>query len=278
MQAIRRIFVFGLAFLLLVMIVLVVTAGYMVSLGPPEQQREVIQQTQAFETQRLASSEVLPRETIPGADDRVQLSIDLREGEFRILPGEPGEPIRIDADYDAGVYALEKEHELAAEGTERMAIRFRSRYSLLRRLLTMGEDAEPENRVDIYLPPDLPLDLDVKISVGESEVDLSGLALAGLKLHLTIGEHDVRFAEPNLLALDTLDITASKGEFTFTELGNAAFREANVKGSMGEVSLDLRGDYLEDASVVTRFRMGECRLTVPEDMHVEVTSSVSMGD
>ena len=173
MQAIRRIFVFGLAFLLLVMIVLVVTAGYMVSLGPPEQQREVLQQAQALETQRLASSEVLPREKIPGADDRVQLSIDLREGEFRILPGEPGEPIRIDADYDAGVYALEKEHELAAEGTERMAIRFRSRYSLLRRLLTMGEDAEPENRVDIYLPPDLPLDLDVKISVGESEVDLS---------------------------------------------------------------------------------------------------------
>ena len=80
------------------------------------------------------------------------------------------------------------------------------------------------------------------------------------------------------MALDTLNITASKGEFTFTELGNAAFREANVKGSMGEVSLDLRGDYLEDASVVTRFRMGECRLTLPEDMHVEVTSSVSMGD
>lgn len=280
MKAIKRIFVGCFLLVVLAVIAVVMTAGYLVSLGPPEQHREVSTKSQEIDTPRLSWPASEADEDVGLPPLSLEVHLDLSEGEFEILPGNPGDGIRIEADYDAGIYNLEQKHELAEaeDGVERVAIRFYSKYSLLRRLVTMG-GVEPDNRIKIYLPPDIPTKLDCDIRIAESNLDLSGLPLTGVDLNLTMGDHEVRFEAPNPLAMAKLKIYASKGEFTVIGLGNAGFQSATVQGSMGEVSLDLRGEYTRDASVLTRFRMGELRITVPEDIHLDVApSTVMMGE
>lgn len=278
MKAFKRISLGCLLMVVLALVILGITAGFMVSLGPPERHREVSSLSQQIDTPRLpvAVSPAAAEAIIPPLSLEVRL--ELREGEFRILPGNPGEGIRVEADYDSGIYALEQEHQLgeAESGIEQVTIRFYSKYSIMRRLLTLGGDFEPDNHIEIYLPPDIPMNLSGAIRMGESRLDLSGLPLTGLDLDMTMGEHEVRFEKPNPLAMDQLHIYASKGEFTARGLGNAGFQSATVQGSMGEVSLDLRGAYTQDASVHTRFRMGELRITVPEDIHVNLKPTTVM--
>lgn len=269
MKILKRISLGCLVLLVALILVVAVSAGIMMSLGPPEQRPEHSTRSQAVETPQLpdAASPAPGEVTIPPLSLRVNL--DLAEGEFRIRRGKAGEGIRIEADYDAGVYALEQGHRPGKGGTEEVDIRFYSRYSIMRRLLTMGA-VEPENRIDIYLPPDIPMSIAGQVKMGESDLDLTGLAITGVDLNLEMGEHDVSFEEPNPLGMEELRLYVSKGEFNFKGLGNAGFQSASIQGSMGEVNVDLTGGYRADALVHTRFRMGEMRVTVPTDIHVEV--------
>ena len=286
MKAIKNIFLGCVVLAVVAFTILAITAGVMVSLGPPNQHREEFARSQELDTPRLppaASQTPAGEVTIPSLS--VQLRLDLKEGEFRILPGNPGDGIRIEANYDSGIYALEQEHQSSGAGVEgeagveKVTIRFYSKYSKMRRLVTLGGDFELDNRIKIYLPPDIPINLIGTIGMGESRLDLSGLPLTGLDLSLTMGDHEVQFDEPNPLGMEKLHIYTSKGEFTAKGLGNAGFQSATVQGSMGEVTLDLCGEYIRDASVRTRFRMGALRITVPEDIHVNVVpSSVTLGE
>lgn len=269
MKYLKRISLGCLVLVLGLFILVALSAGIMMMLGPPEHRPEHTTQSQALETPALPEAAYpAPGEvTIPPLSLRVRL--DLAEGEFRILRGEPGEGIRIDADYDAGVYSLEQEYRPGDGGDEVVDIRFRSKYSIMRRLLTMGS-VEPDNRITIYLPPDIPMSIEGRIRIGASTVDLTGLALTGVDLSLEMGEHDLLFDEPNPLGMEELRVYVSKGEFHLRGLGNAGFRSASIQGSMGEVLVDLRGSYQADAVVRTRFRMGEMTITVPENIHLDV--------
>ena len=303
MKGCRRVFFVCLILGFVGLLLLVGGVGYTVSLGPPEMKREVVSLNQDIQAARLfvePASEVLEGdETAATSADEVDserypdiqglnLQIELEEGEFIISRGNPGEGIRIEADYDSGIYALEQVHRVtefdpeqaeASPPTEEVSIRFRSKYSFFRRLLTMGDEFEPDNQVKIFIPPDVPIKLTAKVSVGESNLDLSGLALNGLDLDMTLGEHEVRFDEPNRLAMQQLQIYVSKGEFRALKLGNAQFQEATVRGSMGEVGLDLTGQYTQDARVQAGLSMGSLQITVPDDIHCDIApTTTSMGE
>jgi hypothetical protein len=278
MKLFKRISLGCLVLAVALFLLVAVSAGIMMLLGPPEQRPEHATQSQAVETPRLPEAAYpAPGEvTIPPRSLRVNL--DLAEGEFHILRGEPGEGIRIEADYDSGVYSLEQEHRPGNDGIEEVDIRFYSKYSIMRRLLTMGA-VEPENRIRIYLPPDVPLSIEGRVRMGESELDLTGLAITGVDLSLEIGEHKLVFDEPNPLGMEELRLYISKGDFNLQGLGNAGFRSASIQGSMGEARVDLTGAYQADAVVQTRFRMGEMTITVPEDVHVNIEPGmVFMGE
>jgi hypothetical protein len=275
----KRVLIGCLGLVVLVIVGLAVTAGILVALGPPPSQPGQPASIQ----EPLAADRPLPVEPAPGevplpaaAGSRVAVSIDLEEGEFDVRPGQPGAGIRVEGEYDAGIYELR--HETTGEGDARQVrISFRPRYTLLRRLLTIGAK-EPPNRLTVFLPPDVAMDLRCRISKGESRIDLGGLPLAGLDLDLTMGDHTVRIDEPNPLSMDRLRLRVAMGEFDAVRLGNARFREARIEGSMGEFDIDLGGSYVEDATVGARFRMGEARLIVPSDLNTEVTRSVFLGE
>ena len=261
------------------LVIVAATAAILVALGPPESRPETTASGQNISTPPLppAASPAPLEVSIPPRFLEVDLS--LVEGKFRVLRGQTGNEVRVEAAYDAGVYSLEQEHEPGSSGAERVVVRFYPRYSMLRRLLTMEKIDPGANRVTIYLPADVPLRLKARISRGESELDLSGLALTGLDLDLSMGEHELSIRDPNPLVMDELRLRFSKGELDATGLGNARFRRAIIETSMGEVDLDLRGDYSADAAVQAHHSMGEMTIVLPRDARVDLTNaSVFFGE
>jgi len=62
-------------------------------------------------------------------------------------------------------------------------------------------------------------------------------------------------------------------------LGAASPGVVDVKHGMGEVLLDLKGDWRNDAQVRTDFSMGSCRVWLPKGVRVEIErASVSLGE
>jgi hypothetical protein len=278
MKIARRVLLGCLAVLILGVLVLVVVAGVMVALGPPEQRPARAEEEQPVTVPRLPPGVTpSPREVPPPAAAlRVELSLD--EGRFDVAPGEPGGGVRVEADYDQGLYELAQETVPTSGGGQTVRIDFRPRYSTLRRLLTLGHVDANRNRVRVVLPPDVPLTLAGSIERGESRIDLSGLALSGLDLDLAMGRHEVSIDKPNPLTIADLRLSMRMGELRARGLGNARFRAARLEGSMGNMDIDLRGAYAADARVDAHLSMGEMRLRIPDDVRVKVESRILLGE
>jgi len=277
MKIVRRILIGCLGLVILGIVVFVVVAGVMLSLGAPKEHWSQATQEQPITVPRLPGG-VTPSPTeVPPPASSLNVELDLAEGRFDVRPGEPGSPVKVDADYDEGIYELIQETEGAAGGSQTVRVQFHSRYSVLRRILTTGSADASKNHVTIYLPTDVPTHLSASISKGESDLDLTGVPLTGLELQLRMGKHLIALDQPNPLRMETLSVSMKMGELRSRGLGNAHFSAAEFQGSMGEMGLDLRGAYTADAQVRARLSMGEIRLRIPADIHVKMENRVVMG-
>jgi hypothetical protein len=76
--------------------------------------------------------------------------------------------------------------------------------------------------------------------------------------------------------MERFDLVGSMGELRVSGLGNASPQSASVRHRMGEVNVDLRGDWRRDAAISVRCGMGACGLRLPVGVAVEV-DEVSAG-
>ena len=120
-----------------------------------------------------ALSADLPPAEAPRAGGRVVL--DLSEAEFRIEPGLPGEPIRVEASYDRNSSTLEEIFEPGVSGAWTYTVTFQRDAGFLAKLFEGMSGKSPKVRV--LIPPDVPIDLDMRLSEGEAIVRLGGLWL-----------------------------------------------------------------------------------------------------
>jgi hypothetical protein len=277
MKILRRILIGCLGVFILGVVVFVVVAGVMLSLGAPEQHREQATQEQPITVPRLPAGVTPSPAEVPPPAASLRLELDLEEGRFDVRPGEPGSPVKVEADYDEGIYELLQETEATPGGGQTVRVGFHSRYTMLRRVLTTGKADASKNHVTIYVPTDVPVDLSGSISKGQSDLDLTGVPLRGIDLALRMGQHSLEINQPNPLRMELLQVSMKMGELRSRGLGNAHFAEAEFTGSMGQMGIDLRGDYTADARVRARQSMGELRLRVPTTVHLEMASRVMMG-
>lgn len=218
-------------------------------------------------------SVTLPPEAFPGTEEAVRLDLDLSAGSFRIEPGEPGQPLRVEADYDRGRFSLQEHFD---EGSNTYRITFGARGGWLGMFRGSGE---ADNEIRILVPPDRPFALTGDVGLGESRFELGGLWISDVDLDLGAGEHRLLISEPLLAPLERIRIHASVGETTMSGLGNASPGKIDIDQGIGEMTVDLNGAWQRDAAIRVNLGIGECRVKVPEEVGLEVArSSVGIGE
>lgn len=198
------------------------------------------------------------------------VQLDLMVGEFTIVPYD-GDSIEIEADYDQARFELEEDFDQAGNGDWTYAIRFTSK----RRFMGFRET---RNRVEIRIPRGRPMHVVGEVRMGQSEIDLGGLWLGRVDLDVGMGQHSVEFSEPTPMPLESFTVSGRMGEVDFERIGNASPARIDVEHSMGQMALDLEGDWRGDGVVIARCRMGECTVYTPDDVNVETERfDVAMG-
>ena len=253
--------------LVVVLLVFLVLATVGLTMGVPDEDLVSQEYSRGFpEPDRFA---VEPRDLEPARPGRVVL--DLSMGQFVIEPGPPGDPIRIEADYDAGSYELIEGFEPSGESGWVYRVEFGLGISWVRKMFHI-EDAD--NRIRIIIPRDVPFVLEGDVGVGESDFELGGLWVTGVELDTGIGEHAVSFAEPVPQPMDHFRIDGSTGELRVSGLGNASPAEVSIYQNIGELHLDLGGAWRQDADVRASHRIGALNVYLPdENIGVELLRS-----
>lgn len=205
-----------------------------------------------------------------------RIVLDVTRGSFSIRPGPPGEPVRLEGEYNAGTFELEEEFEAYGESGWIYRVSFDQRGFGIRPFVQHGDD---RNRLTLIVPRDTPVVLEGMVGLGESEFELGGLWIAEIDLDYGIGEHALSFAEPLPLPMKRLRLDTSIGALDVDSLGNASPRLVEIRHTVGETRIDLRGSWRQDAEVHIWCGIGQCDVRVPDDVNVELQrASVLIGE
>jgi hypothetical protein len=215
----------------------------------------------------------------PNVDTPLRLTIDLQDGNFTVRPGPPAARVHVEGTYAQGLYELTEDRADDAGG--RTTIRFRSKAPAWARLLSgVGSNSASRPELTVVVPTGLPIDLSLRVGQGESRIDLGGLTLTDLGLDVAMGNHEVDFKEPVVRGLRRARLNASMGNVSIDHLGNARAESIDASGSMGNLRVDLGGDWQKDTATEMSFRhsMGELTLRVPTQVRLETEVSSSQGN
>ncbi len=214
--------------------------------------------------------------------DALALDIDLREGSFTIQPGPPGSDVTVEGVYAEGYYELTESRE-PPDGSRggRVSIAFRPSASVLVRAVTgmLSGSGSRSTALTVSIPRDLPVDLSLRLGLGEARVDLGGLALTGLDLDLSMGDHRLDFSSPVTGEIAEAQLRFNMGNLTVDNLGNARIRRLDASGSMGSVRADLGGAWGDGTETELTFRqsMGDLQLRVPRAVRLDVEAQSTTG-
>jgi len=202
--------------------------------------------------------------------------LDLSQGEFEIHPDQPGKSIRVEATYDSEVYVVEDYFESFGDSSWVYGVRshrtISGLHALFRQLMSGGDGP----RIDVYLPADTPLELQIRVREGGFEAELGGLWITTADFRYNKGGFSLSFDEPLKEPMERLTIRGSMGGFEAERLGNASPRVLDVTCRMGGADLDLRGSWSRDADIRLDVAMGGMSVRVPED--IQVKGLESYGD
>ncbi len=198
--------------------------------------------------------------TISGAPLKVRLELD--SCEVYIEPGAPGEPLSVEAHYDAHDYRLVKLEEEGPPRTYR--VRFLvSSSRLITSLKQAVRGGQPQMR--IRLPVDTPLELSLLQRNGGAIVDLSGL-------HLLAADFDAGGALLKVDAdrrlqgeLESFTIKGRQGGLVVESLNLMQPEQIEIDFRMGQALLDFRGTWMSDTTVDLSMSMVDTILRLPRD-------------
>lgn len=193
-----------------------------------------------------------------------QLRVNIDAGEVRVDRGKSRDQIRVGLAYTHNQF------------------RHSFRYNENRNTLEINFDKEgwfdherdrTVAEIEIELPTEGELQLDFKIKAGEIDMELGDLYIADFNLETVAGEVNLDFSEPNRMEMASLTLNTKVGESKFRRLGNARFRDADVNGGIGEMTIDFSGEMAKDAVARVDLDIGESLIILPRDSGTKLSIS-----
>lgn len=194
--------------------------------------------------------------------------LELGQAEFEIRPARPGEGLEVEARFDRDVFELTDEYEMLPDSSWAYRVRFRRTIPALQALFRAIMGGDTDAYVNVYLPPDLPIALEVHAKEGALTANLGGLWITEAEVRFAKGGFSLEVDEPLREPLEKLVIIGRMGGFEAKRLGNASPRILEVDCRFGGADIDLRGSWVQDSNVQLVVRMGGMSVTVPDEVGV----------
>ncbi len=139
----------------------------------------------------------------------------------------------------------------------------------------MGEDwgvptGNTRNEWELEFSPDIPLSMNIDVGAGDGRLDFTGLQLTELDLEMGAGNFDIRFDEPNQVAMNDFSLDTGAAKLDVRGIGNASPEQMTVNGGVGEITLDFTGDWANSSDVKITAGVGALTLRLPDDIGVRV--------
>ena len=135
----------------------------------------------------------------------------------------------------------------------------------------LSEAFDEAGALHFAISREVPTSLTLEMGAVSADLDLGGAALTGLIVRTGASETKIRFDAPNPETLNKMVFKVGAAEFEARSLGNAHFRYLSFEGGVGEVMLDLTGEWQESAEIDIKMGLGALELRLPRDVGIRVT-------
>jgi hypothetical protein len=200
------------------------------------------------------------------AEPAGRVVLDLQNTVFEIRPAGPGEPLSVEARFDSKRYGLTESFDEGSidEGwTYQVSFRRTADSYALTALKELLGGTKP--RVKIFLPSDVPFDLELDVMQGGTDAELGGLWITNADIRFLQGGGAVEFSEPLKQPAESVAIQFSQGGGAVEGIANASPSALDVTFSMGGGYLDLRGPWQRDANITIDQSMGGVSVQLPRN-------------
>ncbi len=236
---------------------------------PTTPQFEDVSQESAFSEQALdLGSEALGSKPI-------LLEINASKCRLIVVPDGKNGQVQVDGSFDTANYRLKTNVE-----NKKDHIHYSVDFDTTRTVASLlfgGMLENTENTITVHVPSDRVLALEVKASMGESSLDLTGLQVESMDLRQSMGEFKLECLEPNPIEMDHFYGDLDMGQYTVVDLQNLRVKKVKFEGARGEALFAASGPLLNDLDAKVRFTMGEASFQVDEDTVIDDQVTAFMG-
>ncbi len=200
--------------------------------------------------------------------------LDLSQGEFTLRPAEPGVGLGARATYDSAVHELVQTFAVAPDSTWTCRITFRRTMPALQALFRQLLGENTKAAITVTLPPEVPIELVVRMEQGGAEAQIGGLWLRTADFNFRQGGFALEADRPLHEPMARLRVHGRMGGVQAEGLGNASPQVLDVDCSMGGADIGLQGAWRNDCDASFRVAMGGITLTAPDDLDVQAVGDL----
>lgn len=200
-----------------------------------------------------------------GAADAVRVKVDGSLGELFVNGGASD---LLETEFRYNIDELEPEVEYRVdEDTGRLTVSNRENINVI-------PTGEVESEWRLTFADDVPLEMDISLGLGDSDLDLSSLTVTSLEVSAGAGRLDLNVGKQTL---DRLKIEAGLGDVDVNVAGGNIGR-LDYQSGAGSTVIDLRGNWEDDLVATIEGGLGDLRVIVPRDAGVRVDVELGLGD
>jgi hypothetical protein len=131
-----------------------------------------------------------------------------------------------------------------------------------------GRNDSESGRLQLELSRVTPLDLSLDLGAVDADVDLTGLKLRRLQFESGASEASLRFDSLNATRMELFEISLGATSFRGTRLANANAAGIRVDAGVGNVELDMGGEWTSDIELHVEVSLGVVTIHVPPDVGI----------
>ena len=134
-----------------------------------------------------------------------------------------------------------------------------------------GRTEEESPKLQVELSRTTPLDLSLDLGAVEADLDLTGLRLSRLRLETGASDARLRFDSLNTTRMEQLDVSLGAASFRGSRLANANAASIRIDAGVGNVELDMTGQWSSDIDLRVEVALGFVTIHVPPDVGIRAT-------